>query len=154
VFRGDTELVGSDKVSRVTKNNYRAAVENLSVLISMSEAECVVEVDLDVHHNAMEELVDQIRSMACPSLPKREQEEAVEIMSRADQLVAAYRARNGVQFCFTMQHPKFGVCGGGPSDQWYGSMDAVAKMAQWVDPKYTVSFLRRDLATGSIVVVD
>lgn len=141
-------------MSRVTKNSYRSTVEQLTIMISMVETNTVERHDFEVHYNAMEELVDQIRSMVCPSLPKREQEESQEILGRADELVAAYRARNGVQFCFTMQHPKFGVCGGGPDDQWYGSIGEARERAEFVDPKYAVVYLRRDLATGSVVVVD
>jgi hypothetical protein len=137
-------------VPRVSKNSYRALVEQLSILVVVAESGTIARGSEEVHYRTMEELLDQLRTSSCPSLPIVERNDADELVSRADECLAKRRTENPMRYGFSMEHPKYGICGGGPEDVWYVDVETVLSIISNVDEKYRIRLLSRNMVTGKI----
>lgn len=137
-------------MARHTLGQYRALIIELDGLVREWE-KGVPKADEKAHINAIEAVIEHVLNAVCSRLPAPERVAATDLVKRSELLLARYYGSKSVEYCYVIDHPKFGVIGGHADDNWDVDLTSVQQRASDVRKDWPTRIIARDMRTRQSV---
>jgi hypothetical protein len=130
-----------------TLKQYRVLVDQLETLVHEWKSAQVNKSEQADHIKAMESVINHLKCATCARIKATEQVLANIVISSAETIVRQYKMGSNIEYCFVIDHPKFGQIGGYEEDNWSIEYSAVAKFAAFVRKDWPTRIIGRDATT-------